>query len=289
MAAAIAIFYLYSLNYAFLQSLLKFSLISFIGVIGGIIKLLVGVALVYIGLKAFSGLLAIFFMTLGSFIIGFIPLKKYISSKSYKSISFPKKEIMTYSIPAFFSILFLTSFTSTDVILVKHFFGAKDAGFYAGLSLVGKVIFYFTLPIPAVLFPLLVKRHTLGRDFKKLFYLALVLVFIPSFGISLFYLMFPELVITLFLGGREYLEIAKYLGLFGIYLTIFSLVNVCVNFFLSFNETKIWLLVIPFAILQIILIFLFHSSFYQIIYVSIFVTFLLLVSLILYYFKKFNI
>lgn len=288
-AFVISVFYLYSLNLAFLQSLLKFSFISLINVVAGVIKLLAGVFFVYLGFKAFSGLLAIFFMTLGSFLIAFIPLKRFINVKLAKKITFPTKEIFSYSVPAFFTVLFLTSFTSTDVILVRHLFDAKSAGFYAGLSLIGKVIFYFTAPIPMVLFPLLVKKHAIGASYKKLFYLALGLVLIPSTLISAFYIMFPQIVINIFLGGRQYLEIAQFLGIFGIYLTIFSLVNVCVSFFLSFNETKIWLLVIPAAILQMILIYLFHTSFYQVIYVSILASLLLLIALLSYYFKKYNI
>lgn len=284
----ISVYYLNSLNVAFLQSLLKFPFISFLNTFGGVIKLIVGILFVFAGFKAFSGLWSIFFMTLGSFFVAFIPLRRILSQRNIKKISIPTKEIMRYSIPAFFTVLFLTSFTSMDVILVKHFFDSHQAGFYAGLSLMGKVIFYFTFPIPMVMFPLLIKRHTLGQAYKKLFYLALILVFIPAILITGFYYLFPQTTINLFLGGRDYLMLSKYLGIFGLYVTIFSLVNVCVNFFLSFNETKIVYFVIIAAIFQIVLIYLFHADFYQVIYVSITVATILLATLLTYYFKKFN-
>jgi len=101
--------------------------------------------------------------------------------------------MFSYAVPTFVTVLFLTSFTSTDVILVKHFFNSHDAGFYAGLSLIGKVIFYFTAPIPAVMFPLLVKRHATGKNFVNLFYLALILVILPSVALQLFILFFQIL------------------------------------------------------------------------------------------------
>jgi O-antigen/teichoic acid export membrane protein len=287
-AAIVGVHYLGIINHAFLQSLLKFFTLSSINVFSSFIKLIAGVLFVYLGFAAFSGLLAILFMTIGAFIIAFIPLRMYVNKTSNIKVSFPNNEIMSYSIPAFFTVFFLTSFTSSDVILVRHFFDAKQAGFYAGLSLIGKVIFYFTAPIPSVLFPLLVKRHALGATYKRLFYLALFLVFVPSLGLSLFYIMFPHFVINLFLGGREYLEIANLLGIFGLYIMLVSLISVCVNFFLSFNQTRVWLLVIPFSVLQIILISIFHNSFYQVIYLSIMVSFGLLISLLLYYFKKFG-
>lgn len=287
---SVSVSYLFVMNAAFLQSLLKFKFISLVSVVGSVVKLFVGVVLIILGFKAFSGLWAIFFMIFISFLIGFVPLRKIIFQKIKKEdeVSIKTKEIFSYALPAFVISLFLTSFTSTDVILVKHFFNSHDAGFYAGISLIGKVIFYFTSPIPMVMFPLLVKRHSTGRNFVNLFYIAMFLVILPSIAITAFYFVFPKFVINLFLGGREYMYVAKYLGIFGLYLTVFSMVNVCVGFFLSLNKTKISYLVVSGALAQIILIYLFHSSFYQIIGVSLIVSSLLLVSLLYVFFKNYG-
>ena len=282
-------FYFSTLNTAFLQSIMKFAFISVIGFLGGFVKLIVGVVLVYAGFRVFAGLWSIFFMALGIFLIAFVPLSRILKAVSKEKILIPKKEIINYSIPAFITVLFLTSFTSIDVILVKHFFNSSQAGFYAGLSLVGKVIFYFTAPIPLVMFPLLIKRHTIGQAYKKLFYLAMLLVLIPSSFITLFYFIYPQIVINLFLGGRDYLILSKYLGYFGIFLTLFSIVNVVVSLFLSLNEKRVLFFVVPAAFLQIILIYSFHKDFYQIIYASIFVSIILITSLLIYYFKKFKV
>lgn len=282
-------FYLNALNVAFLQSLLKFGIISLLSAVSGIVKLIFGIILVYAGFKAFGGLWSLFFMTFASFLIGFIPLRKILLKKSKKAvININKREILNYAVPTFTAILFLTSFTSIDVVLVKHFFSPTLAGYYSGLSLIGKVIFYFTLPIPMVMFPLLIKRQSTGKGFINLFYLSLLLVILPSIAITIFYYLFPVFVVNLFLGGRDYLYIVKYLGLFGFYLTIFSLVNVCVNFFLSMNDHKTPYLVVLGAILQIILIYMFHKDFYQVIWVSISVSALLLFSLLFLFFKNYS-
>lgn len=281
--------YLATLNNAFLQSLLKFKFISFLNIFGSFVKLISGVILVILGYKAFGGLWAIFFMTFGMYLVAYLPLTKILKEKSSdKKISLNTKQMFSYAVPTFATVLFLTSFTSIDVILVKHFFSPHMAGFYAGLSLIGKVIFYFTAPIPMVMFPLLVKRHATGVNFNNLFYLALLLVILPSVAITAFYFIFPNFVINLFLGGRDYLYIAKYLGVFGIYLTVFSMVNVCVNFFLSINKTKISILVVIAAVFQIILIYIYHSSFYQVIGVSLIVLTVLLVSLLAIFAKSYG-
>jgi len=285
----ISAFYLNTLNTAFLQSLLKFKFIAFLSIFGSFLKLVFGVILVILGYRAFGGLGALFFMTFGMFLLAYLPLAKILKEKSSdKKISLNTKQMFTYAVPTFITVLFLTSFTASDVILVKHFFNPHTAGFYAGLSLIGKVIFYFTAPIPAVMFPLLVKRHATGANFNNLFYLALILVILPAVAITAFYFVFPNFVINLFLGGREYLYVAPYLGIFGLYLTIFSLVNVCVSFFLSLNKTNISVLVVLAAVSQIILIYIFHSSFYQVIGVSLLVLSLLFISLFFIFFKNYG-
>lgn len=279
--------YIQILNSGFLQGLLKFGFLSFVNTVGALIKLIVGITLVFLGFRVFSGLGALFLMSLGSFVIGFIPLRFILSKKAESDVRIPTREILKYALPVFVVILFMTSFASTDIILVKHFFSPHEAGFYAGLSVIGRVIFYFTIPIPAVMFPLLIRRHNLGKNFNNLFYLALGLVLIPSLAITGFYFLFPKFVVSLFLGGRDYLAIVPYAGLFGINLTLFSLINVCVNFFLSLNKTRMAPLVVIAALAQILLIYIFHANFYQVITVSITVLSVLLLSLIGYYLRLF--
>jgi O-antigen/teichoic acid export membrane protein len=276
--------YLSFVNSAFIQGFLKFNFLALINVAGSSIKLLAGIALVLIGMRVFGALGGIFLMTFGAFIIGFFPIRQVFSQFKNNKEKIPLKEIVLYALPTILIVFSLISFTSTDVILVKHFFNPQDAAVYGGLSLLGKVIFYFTSMIPAVMFPLLIKRYNSGKNFNSLFYLALFLVLIPSVSITAFYFVFPKFVINLFFSGKAaYMMIAGYAGLFGIFLTLFSLTNVCVNFFLSLNKTKIAPLVVGASALQIILICIFHNNFYQVITDSIVASLILFIALVIYY------
>lgn len=280
----VSMFYLATLNLAFIQSLLRFKLLGFLYVIAGFGKLISGIALVYLGFNVYGAIFATFIFSFLDFAFGFIPLKEIIR-KASKSVNLGTKDFTSYAIPAGVAVISLSSFISTDVILVKHYFSSIEAGLYGGLSLIGKVIFYFTGPIAIAMFPLIVRRHTTDKKFINLFYLSCLLVLVPSALITVFYFALPDFTINIFLGGREYLSMAPYLGLFGIFLTIFSLNNVFVNFFLSIKKTRISGVVFLMAILQISLINLFHKDFYQIIYVSISSSTLLLIFLIFYYLK----
>jgi O-antigen/teichoic acid export membrane protein len=280
--------YIQMLNSTFLQGLMKFRFISFVTVFSSLIKLITGVILVLLGLRAFSGLGSIFFMYLTIFMISFIPLRFIFTKKIESEAKIPMKEVLVYALPAFVTILAMASFTSIDVILVKHFFNPTLAGYYSGVSLIGKVILYFTATIPAVMFPLVMKRNATGKAFNGLFLLSVSLVLIPSLLITAFYWIFPEFVISLFLGGRSYLTMAPYVGLFGLFITLFSVVNIFVNFFLSINKTVISFMVVGAALLQIVLLWIYHSDFYQIITISIFVLTLLLTILLFVFLKNFT-
>jgi O-antigen/teichoic acid export membrane protein len=172
--------------------------------------------------------------------------------------------------------------------LVKHFFSPHLAGLYSGLSLVGKVIFYFTAPITTVLFPLVIKKYHQGTDFLKTFYLALGLVFVPSVAISVFYFLFPKFTIYFFLGGNDYLKLIPYVGLYSVFLVVFCLLNITVTFLLSLKRTSVIIPMIIGSVSQIVCIYLFHKNFYQVIYSGTIVTSVLLVAILLYYVRNYE-
>ncbi len=284
----VAFQYLGVINTSYLQSLLKFPVMSLLAGIGGLSRFIGGIILVFFGFNVFGALWAIFFAFFIPFILGFFPLRfLFNKKKKNKKIKISSREIILYAIPTTISVLLFTSLTSTDVLLVRHFFNAKDAGVYGALSLVGKVIFYFTGPISLVMFPLLIKRHTRGESVNNLFFASILLVLAPSIIITFFYFLFPVVSINFFL-GKNYLRATPYLGLFGIYITIFSLLNLCVNFFLSLKKTKIFIPILFIAALQIILISLFHSSFFEVISISLVLSVILLFVMLLYYLLLFS-
>ncbi len=278
----IVTFFITSINTSYLQSLLQFKFISIIQVIGSIIKLGIGMVLVVLGFNIFGALAAICLSFIIPFFFSFVRLG-FLLIPSKKNVLVPLRDIVTYALPSTVSMFALSSFISSDVILAKHFLSGNDAGLYAGLSLVGRVIFYFTGIVPIVMFPILVNRYTKGSSVHNTFYLGLLLVAIPSCLITIFYFLFPTFVITLFLGGRDYLRGVANIGYMALFLSMYSLLSIMVNFFLSLKQTKIVFPVIAMALLQIVCIYLFHKTILSIIIVSLCTSSLLILILILYY------
>ena len=52
---------------------------------------------------------------------------------------------------------------SADVVLVKHYFNADQAGIYSAASLAGKVLLYFVGFVPTILLPQATERHVRGE------------------------------------------------------------------------------------------------------------------------------
>jgi O-antigen/teichoic acid export membrane protein len=275
-------------NRSFLQAELKFKYISISGIASSIVKLLAGVGLVLAGWRIAGALFAFVATYTFSNIITFLPLRRFVFFyKSSKPAAISFNSLFTYGLPSALAIIFLACYITTDVILVKHFFDPQQAGLYAGLSLLGKIIFFFSAPIATVMFPLITRKHAKGESYKNVFWLSLFIVLFLSLAITAFYFVFPEFTIRFFLKKDEYLTLIPYVGIFGIFGTGYALLTVLTNFYLAIKKTYVFIPILVGAVLQAVLISLFHSNFLQIILISLGVTMTLFITLLGYYWKKY--
>lgn len=272
-----------TINKAFLQGLLRFGWLTASGILEVLIKLLVAVIFVTWGFKV-NG--ALFGLVLGGIIalfFTFVPLRSFFKTKR-ENLKINTKEILNFSVPVFFFTLSFTSLYTSDVILVRHFFPEQQTGFYAALSTLGKIIYFLAGPIISVMFPMISERHANGGKYKNLLLLSLgLVVIICLFGIS-FYFFLPSFIIRIFY-GQPYLSVAPFLGFFAVFLSLYTLCFLFVSFFLSIHKTKVVILPIVAAILQIVLIWFLHQTLLGVVLISIGITALLLISLLLYWFQ----
>ncbi len=266
---------------SFAQGLLKFWLVVVATNLDLITRLLIGLILIKLGFSVFGAVFGIVMSEL----VTYVYLKKYVTKHIKKGkdadITFAAK-VFKYSIPILFATLTTNSIFTTDVILVKHFFNSHDAGIYASLSTLGRIIFYGTGPVSAVMFPLIAKRFSRKQNSNKVFLLSFLMTLGISLGVLLIYYLFPVLSIKI-LFGQEYLDGSKYLFLFGIFMTLFALSSLIFNYFLSIEQTKVVYISIVVSLMQIIGILIWHGSIYQVITVSIYSTLVFLIALISYY------
>ena len=278
--------YIGIVNSGLLQAKLAFKFISFSNLVSSLFKVIAGVSLVFfLGFKLKAVMWVIFISSAIPFVISFIPLKFLFNSQRHIANKTHFKDLFSYGIPSSVAFLGLTSLISMDILLVKHFYDPLQAGVYAGLSLVGRVIFFFTAPIGTVMFPLVVQRYERRENYNNIFKLSIALVFIPSILISVFYFLFPDFAIGFFIKNKVYLSAASLLGIFGVFITMYSLSSLFTYYFLSINKTKVYIPVVFCAIVQALLIILYHDSLFEVVIISLIVSVVLLIVLLFYYIK----
>lgn len=268
-------------NRAILQGVLKFKEIVFSVLVENSSKLFISITLVYLGFQV-GGAMSAFLMAavLGWYLTNFY-LKNYLPKNEKKSFSIHTRPMFLFVVPVILQSLATTSLYSSDVILVKHFFSSHDAGIYAALSTLGKIIFFGTGPISTVMFPLVSQRQAQGKDYKKIFLYSFLATAMLAMSILLLYWLFPAIAINL-LYGSKYLEASGLLVWYGLFITFFALSSLFINYGLSIGKTSIVSLPFIAAFTQIIMIWFFHQSLYTVILISIIISALLLVSLLIY-------
>lgn len=284
----VALAYIGAVVSGLLQARLAFKFISLSHLISTSSKLTIGVILVFLGLNVKGAIWAVFISGLTPFILGLVYLKFVWTSKMNKKSKINLKNILSFGIPSSLAVFGMTSLISTDILLVKHFFDPLQAGLYAGLSLVGKVIFFFTAPIGGVMFPLIVKKYAKSENYNNVFKMAIAMVLIPSVFISMFYFLYPDLSISFIVKNSAYKSVSDLLGLFGIFITIYSLITLFVYYFLSIKKTKIYIPILLAALSQLLLLTFYHSSLFVVVVISFFVALILLIALVVYYIKTYG-
>lgn len=271
-----------SINMALLQAKLDFTFTTIVNLIGAILKCGLGVVLVLSGFSVAGALGAIIISGFIAYLLTFIPLR-FVFEKNNKKANVPFSSLMRYGFPSAVAVASLTSFITADILLVKHFFDPHTAGLYAGLSLIGKIIFYFSAPIGTVMFPLVAQKHAKNQGHTQTFLLSLFLVLIPSVLLTVLFFAVPDFVISLI--NKQYVEVSYLLGIVGIFISIYALLSMVVNYMLSIKKVIVCIPIFLASLLQITLIWIYHESLYEILYISIFTSSLLLFILLIYYLR----
>ncbi|UXP32101.1 oligosaccharide flippase family protein [Reichenbachiella agarivorans] len=173
----------------------------------------------------------------------------------------------------------------SDIIMVKHYFDSHQAGLYTSMALIGRMIYFVTWMVVMILIPRIVKLRKEGKAFKTQLLQYILVISVFSIGIASFAFFFPNLIVlTLF--GEAYMAIAPYLWLYAFATMLFALSNVFVYYFLSIDQYLPVYIAIFMGLMQVVLIYFFHESLVQVIYVQIFNLNILLVVQVLFFVRK---
>lgn len=175
-------------------------------------------------------------------------------------VSFPFRFFFSSMATSVSTIIFL----SVDILLVKHFFSAEEAGQYALLSLVGKMVFFLG-SLPTVFMVTFVSRNDgLKRSSKGILttiflsVLALTAVSFVAFGV------FGFLTAPL-LFGEKAIDIVKWLPMYTLSIALFTLGNVIVVYHLAKRHYVFSFVSLAMALAMVLGIWFEHDEFGDII------------------------
>lgn len=269
------------LGKSFLQGLGRFGILTVSGIAEGIFRLLATIFLLYIGWGLAGAVFPFFLVSLFSFGLVFFLVRNLIHGEKNEPIP-EKREIFNFLFPVFFTNLSITLLITSDVILVRHFLPSLEAGLYAALSTLGKIIYFAAIPVVSVIFPTISEAQAAKKNVKKVAFFGILLIGVIIGGAFIIFGFFPKLMI-LMLFGKDYLSIEPYVIYFAVGISLYTLNVAILNIFLALRIIFPTILAVTAAILQILLIIIFHQSLFQVLSIFILTSTLLFSSLSLYY------
>ncbi len=270
----------------FLQGLLRFKSFSFVSLFTTFLKLVLGVSFVLLGWGVFGAVVGLVISSFLGLLVALALLRKNLRWPFEKN-SFSAQEILSYAAPTVLVLLCFQSLYNTDVILVKHFFSSHQAGIYSSAVTLGRIIYFGLSSVAMVMFPLVSEKLELGQDFGSVFKKSFALVLGGAILGWIVYALAPSLLVHTFFGA-SYAEAIPYLSLFALFMGLFSLVNFLIQFFLSIRDFRFLPVLVVASLLQMGLIWQFHTNLYQVIHVNIAVTGIVLLGLLVIYVTGFG-
>jgi glycosyltransferase involved in cell wall biosynthesis/O-antigen/teichoic acid export membrane protein len=223
LAPAIVFGALGALNGGYLQGTFNFGATAIANLFEVIAKLALAIALITYGLPALASLAipgSLFAAWVVSTIVVWFIYRK--ASRMDVPVSTQKKFPFGFYAAALVSGVSIATFLTSDVMLAKHYLSTDDAGRYALISLVGKMIFFFGSLLNTFIMPVVARAEGEGKDahweFVKLFGGAAFLTTLAALGLGVGGSYF----VPLLLGVRA-VSIVPYVPLYAFAMALFTL------------------------------------------------------------------
>lgn len=252
-------FLLYA-NGGFLQGTFHFKALSTVVVLESLSKLVIAWLFVQGNIGSWA-YVSITLSTIVAFTLSMllIPKPKEVIDRS-KTYTFPRKFFIGSVIAGFASMAYLTF----DVMLAKHFLTSLQAGQYALLSLIGKMIYFFAL-LPNLFTVAIVSRSgesARNKTFMIVTAITTGLLICAYIGLGLF----GDIVIPILFGSKA-ISILPFLSMYAAAIAFFALSSCITTFHLALQEYAYPISSIIIACFMCLALGFFHADIEQFIHV----------------------
>ena len=246
-------------------------------------RLLVSIGLVALGFSVDGAVAGISL----SFLFTWLVAKSAVHGLDTKEI--PSRDmrlgLLAFAAPVLVSQLGQILINNSDVILVKRYFETSDAGQYAALALIGRIVFFATWSVVTTMFPIVAQKQEMGEPHTHLLWISLGIVLGVSAPVVLLTFAAPEFVVRI-LFGEKYLGVAPLLWLYALATSLYAMANVVINYRLSLGMGRETGFAVAAGIAQVVGIILFHRTLAQVVFVQLAVMAALFLSLVFWNFGR---
>ena len=278
----VPIYFLMSVNRGVFQGKKEFKSLSITYQAEMLSRLVITLGLIFLFDMQSSVVIAVGILI--SFGFGLVPFK-------FKNLNFKKtiaieasqsKQVKSFFVITAFYELTQIIINNSDILLVKHYFDSYDAGLYASLALIGRIVYFVAWMFVMLLLPTVVQLKKEGKAtapilFKYVGYIAAIATTIVI-GCALF----PRTAITL-LFGDSYLAMAPLLWKYALATGLFAISNIFAYYYLSLDRYIPVVISGVFGTLQMGLVIFFHESLEQVVHMQIIAMVLLLVIQVVFF------
>jgi poly-beta-1,6-N-acetyl-D-glucosamine synthase len=223
--------------------------------------------------------LSIVFATVAAY---FISLRILPKIKMDEKSVFPGK----YFIASLLSTLSTTIFLSVDLILAKHYLSPANAGAYALLSLMGKIVYFVGSVFGGLITSFVARDVGANRNSVLRFYIFLFTATVLSFVAFIFIGPLGRITASILLGNKSQV-IFPYLTEYGAAILMFTIMGTVLAYHLVKKQFLITLVPLFSCISVIVGIALYHSSVYNLVNVMFLVSTLgLVLSFIIHFYLR---
>ncbi|WP_452230710.1 oligosaccharide flippase family protein [Lacinutrix sp. MEBiC02404] len=278
----VPLYFLMSVNRGVFQGKKEFKSLSITYQAEMLSRLIITLALIFLFDIQSSVVIAIGILI--SFGFGLVPFKfKNLNYK--KTIAIPESQ--SKQVRSFFIITAFYEFTqiiinNSDILLVKHYFDAYDAGLYASLALIGRIVYFVAWMFVMLLLPTVVQLKKEGKETAPILFKYVAYIAAIATAIVIGCALFPETAITI-LFGDSYLAMAPLLWKYALATGLFAISNIFAYYYLSLDKFVPVVISGVFGMLQMGLVVFFHDSLEQVVHMQIVAMISLLVVQILFF------
>lgn len=278
----VPLYFLMSVNRGIYQGQKAFKWLSFTYQAEMLSRLLITLGLIFILDIQSSVVIAIGILM--SFGFGLVPFNfKNLRLKTSNRLGVSQSKLVRkfFIITAFYELTQII-INNSDILLVKHYFESYDAGLYASLALIGRIVYFIAWMFVMLLLPTVVQLKKEGKAtapilFRYVIYIATIAMLIVSVCS-----IFPETAITL-LFGKSYIAMAPLLWKYALATGLFAISNIFAYYYLSLDRYVPVILSGLFGMLQMALVIFFHDSLEQVVHMQIVAMFMLLLFQVSYF------